>query len=322
MMQKEILDKLYEPFELKARPGQGGMTFKYVPSDDIVDRMNKVFMGDWSTEVVESEVIGDQVLIRVRVYAKDPRESDSKTYFHEGYASQLVAKYTQGPKTGQIIDIGNTYKSAMSKAIKTAVAKWGVGLYLEKGSVNVGSGVGSWGPPNIPTAVPEVKPVEYPKVATVTTPITTPSPPIVAPVATPIVAPVSAPVATPVNIPSGMPNTPVDVPTPEAKTTDPLGGVNTAAPVFTDDNVVVTQPNQSGGFNPPIDVVNPQGEVENLTDVQKVAIENIISVHGKDFIELASAALQRADLPNNVESLSYPDAVKIIQYGNNLNTGT
>ena len=314
-MQKEILDKLYEPFELKARPGQGGMTFKYVPSDDIVDRMNKVFMGNWSTEVVESEVIGDQVLIRVRVYAQDPNSSDSRQYWHEGYASQLIAKYTQGAKVGQIIDIGNSYKSAMSKAIKTAVAKWGVGLYLEKGSVNEGSGVGSWGPPNIPTTVPEIVPVEQPKILPVA-PVVVDAPVAPAPLA-------AAPVATPVNIPPGNPNIPF-APVPEAQTTDPLGAGTLSAPVFTDANVVVTKPNPSAGFNPPMGAIPGQGATaEGLTDVQKVAIENIMSVHSKPFAELAPAALQRTDnLPNSVEALSYQDAVKLIQYGNNLNAGS
>ena len=329
-MQKEILEKLYEPFELKSRIGVGNKIFKYVPSDDIVDRMNKVFMGEWSTEVVQSEVIEDQILIRVRVYVKDPSNADSKTYFHEGYASQLIAKYTQGVKTGQIIDIGNTYKSAMSKAIKTAVAKWGVGLYLEKGSVNEGSGAGSWGPPSIPTAAPEIKPVEQP--APMSAPVVLPTaPPIVVPVAAsgfppanaPVIAPVAAPVATPVNIPSGMPNIPMDTPVPVAPVADPLGGMPGSAPVFTDDNVVVTQPAPSAGFNPPVGSIPSQGAVENLTAVQKVAIENILSVHSKSFDELAPLALQRTDnIPSDIEKLSYQDAVKLIQYGNNLNTST
>jgi len=315
-MRKEILDQLYKPFELKARPGQGGLTFKYVPSDDVVDRMNKVFMGNWSTEVVEKEVVGDQVLIRVRVYAKDPDDTDPRQYWHEGYASQLIAKYTQGPKTGQIIDIGNTYKSAMSKAIKTAVAKWGVGLYLEKGSVNEGGSVGSWGPPNIPTTTPEIKPVEQPKIEPVAAPVTIP-------VAAPVAAPIAAPVAAPVNIPPGNPNIPFDTQVPKAKTTDSLGVGAAPAPVFTDDNVIVTQPNPSASFNPPVGPVDSQGVVESLTDVQKAAIDNIISVHGKRFDELAPAALQRTDnLPLAIENLSYQDAVKLIQYGNNLNTGS
>jgi hypothetical protein len=300
-MRKEILEALYEPFELKARPGQGNQTFKYVPSDDIVDRMNKVFRGEWSTEVVEKEVVEDQILIRVRVYAKDPDDTDPRQYWQEGYASQFVARFTQGPKSGKIIDIGNSYKSAMSKAIKTAVAKWGVGLYLEKGSVNEGSAVGSWSPPNIPAAIPESKPVEQ------FTPL----------VSAPVAAPAAAPVAVPANIPSGIPNIPFDTPV-----QNPVAAP-VAAPVFTDDNLVVTQPNIPTGFNPPVDSVPTSGAVENLTDVQKAAIENIISVHGKTFAELSSAALQRTDnLPTAPEALSYQDAVKLIQYGNNLNASS
>jgi len=301
-MQKEILEELYKPFELKARQGVGGKTFKYVPSDDIVDRMNKVFMGDWSTEVVEKEIIEDQILVRVRVYAKDPRETDAKMYWQEGYASQPIAKYTQGHKTGQIIDIGNSFKSAMSKAIKTAVAKWGVGLYLEKGSVNESDSAGSWGPPSIPTSVPEIKPVEQPKIEQ---------------------PPVSVPVAEPVNVPSDIPNSPFDIPTTTPKPAAPPEEVPGPAPVFTDDNVVVTQPNTTSSFNPPMGSVSTAGEVEKLTDVQKAAIENIMSVHNKTFAELASAALQRSDnLPSGPEVLDYPDAVKLIQYGNNLNTSS
>jgi len=300
-MQKEILEALYEPFELKARQGVGGKTFKYVPSDDIVDRMNKVFMGDWSTEVVEKEVIDDQILIRVRVWAKDPRSEDALVHWQEGYASQPIARFTQGVKSGQIIDIGNSYKSAMSKAIKTAVAKWGVGLYLEKGSVNEENSGGSWGPPNIPTSVPEVKPVEQPKIEQ-----------------PPVAVPVAAPVAAPTNVPSGMPNIPFDTPAPAAPQ-----GVPGPAPIFTDDNVVVTQPNAAASFNPPVSSVPDQGAVEKLTDVQKAAIENIMSVHNKTFAELASAALQRTDnLPMAAELLNYQDAVKLIQYGNNLNASS
>jgi len=301
-MRKEILEELYKPFELKARPGQGNQTFKYVPSDDIVDRMNKVFMGDWSTEVVEKEIIEDQILIRVRVYA----QTDTGMYWQEGYASQPIARFTQGPKSNKIIDIGNSYKSAMSKAIKTAVAKWGVGLYLEGGSINEEDAIGSWGPPNIPASVQETKPV----------PVTTPvAPPVVA---SPPPAPVVTPVATPVNVPSNAPfGIPMSAPAPTKAA--PLN----IPTMFSNDNVVVTQTNIPVGFNPPIQSVPTSVSVENLTDVQKAAIENIMSVHGKSFAELSSAALQRSDnLPNTLEALSYQDAVKLIQYGNNLNTSS
>ena len=141
--------------------------------------------------------------------------------------------------------------------------------------------------------------------------------PVAAPGAAPGAVPVAAPVAAPVNIPSGMPNIPFDTPV-QVPAAAPVN-----APVFTDANVVVTQPNQSASFNPPTDSIPVQGSMtEGLTDVQKVAIENIMSVHSKSFDELSAAALQRTDnLPTKLEDLSYQDAVKLIQYGNNLNAG-
>jgi len=309
-MQKEILDALYEPFELKARPGQGGQTFKYVPSDDIVDRMNQVFKGDWSTEVVEKEVIEDQILIRVRVIVKDPMDQDSMVYWQEGYASQAIARFTQGVRSGQIIDVGNSYKSAMSKAIKTAVARWGVGLYLEKGStdeadspdVNSDAGNAPFFPGinNAPAVSPTVPKVEQSS------------------------PPVKSPVAEPVNMPSNS-NIPFDIPfdtsTSKPAAPGPIKEEADPAPVFTDNNVVVTKGPGFPDFTPPVDSMPKSGVVENLTDVQKAAIDNIMSVHGKTFSELSAAALQRtSDLPASVESLSYQDAVKLIQYGNNLNS--
>lgn len=313
-MQREILEELYKPFELKARPGQGGQTFKYVPSDDIVDRMNRVFMGDWSTEVIEKEIIEDQILIRVRVYATDPSNADSKMHWQEGYASQPIARFTQGPKSNKIIDIGNSYKSAMSKAIKTAVAKWGVGLYLEGGSINEEDVDGSWGPPNIPTNIPETKSTPVP--APMAPPVAVPVAP---PISVPVPPPVAAPAATPINIPYDMPNIPFGT---EVKPPVPPIVMPSSAPIFTDDNVIVTRPNIPTGFNPPIHSVPTSAAVEEVTEVQKAAIENIMSVHRKSFAELSAAALQRTDnLPNALEALSYQDAVKLIQYGNNLNAG-
>lgn len=133
-MHLDILKELEAPFKLKARKGVGGKIFKYVPSEDIIDRMNKVFLGNWDTEVTDAKIIEDQILMCVRVYVTD--NIKGATYWQEGYASHPIARYTSGQNQGKIIDIGNAYKSAMSKAIKTACTRWGVGLYLEEGEAS------------------------------------------------------------------------------------------------------------------------------------------------------------------------------------------
>lgn len=309
-MKKEILDALYEPFELKARPGPGGKIFKYVPSDDIVDRMNKVFLGNWTTEVIKQEIIEDNILILVRVCVRDPLDPNSIEYCQEGFASQPIARFTQGNKAGQIIDIGNSYKSAMSKAIKTAVTRWGVGLYLEKESESLENA--PMVDNNISTGFEA--PMIPPTVQNTQTPVTQTMQP--QPVNNSTSNPITEPVATPINIPpeaeTSVPNIPVDMPA----QSPPVAN----APVFTDDNTIVTTQAPQTDFNPPVDSLPKSDDTERLTEVQKAAIDNIISVHGKSFEELVSVALERNnDLPQSIDSLSYKDAVKIIQYGNNLN---
>lgn len=277
-MHEETLKELYEPFELKSRKGVGGKTFNYVPSDDIVDRMNRVFQGNWTTEVMEAKIIEDHVIMRVRVTVTDPKsDSEEGWFFQEGYASQQVARYTFGDNVGKILDIGNSYKSAMSKAIKTAVAKWGVALHL------INKEAGQPGPS--PTAAP-------------LTPI--PSDMIIRDKVDPLNT-----VPAIKNVPSGPP--PIE----------DRGKVETsvsAPPVFTNDNIVEPRTAPPTEFTPPTD-----GTSRLISDVQKVAVETIMSVHNVDFNTLATEVLgQTGDVPEALDKVRYHDAVKLIQYGNNL----
>jgi len=286
-MDERILEQLYQPFELRERKGVGNKVFKYVTSEDIVDRMNKAFKGNWSTEVKKAEVIEDQVLMCVRVSAQDPTDADARLQWHDGYASHPIARYTSGPNNGKMIDIGNTYKSAMSKAIKTAVAKWGVALYLDQES-------------NSDAPTPDVP------VVTPTAPApTTPAKPKIEP---PVVA------GPPVGGPPIMKGPPIDTPSVSKSTMDGSPS-RFQPPVFTVDN---TDPSlKDGGLDIPSGLDGGGGE--KLTPVQRVAVETIMSVNNMTFHDLLVKSLLREDnLPQSLDDISYLDAVTIIQYGNNL----
>jgi len=284
-MHNDVLRELYKRFDLKAREGVGGRQFKYVPTEDIVNRMNEVFKGNWSTEVRDVEVVEDQVLMNVRVCVTD---SDGRTYCHEGYASHPLARYSSGVNKDKIIDIGNSYKSAMSKAIKTACTKWGVALYLEGGSED-SDDKDMPSSTEIPTAAPEtsVKP-----------------------------KPIASDIPTSIN-PAGVPTGPPmgsDIPK------------NTNEPVFTNENVVPlettvmdvpfnTQPDSETKEQPIEDAV------EKVTLVQKVAIETVMDVNDIKFSDLVAKALKGKTLPPTIDDVTYLDAVTIIQYGNHLRPG-
>jgi len=290
-MDERILKQLYEPFDLKERRGVGNKTFKYVPSEDIIDRMNKVFKGNWNTEVVHVERVEDQILIRVKVTVRDPDISENTGYFQEGYASHQLARYTSGPNKDKLMDIGNSYKSAMSKAIKTAVSKWGVGLYLESESDLV-----SMSSP-------------FPEMSVEKSEVSTPSVPNFE---------VPGSTLTPASDPFEMP--PFDIPpsTPEvSKLASPDPVFDTP---FDEGPPIVTSPVSDVVPNTQAsDFIVPPEKNECLTDIQKVAIETHMATYDMTLQELAKLTLQRTEnLPTSLDTIPYQDAVKIIQNGNNL----
>ena len=293
-MKPEVLSELYRPFKLKSRQGLGGKTFQYVPSEDIIHRMNVVFGGNWSTEVTLEKIVDEQVLMCVRVtVAVLSEDSDYDHYFsQEGYASHPIARYTQGNNSGKIIDIGNVYRSAMSKAIKTACAKWGVGLYLDgsnrllldgtrgeerKPEITPTPSVTTDVPAEIPIAGGMDNSMPFPNIPTETP--TTATPPTAAPA-------VTAPVVT-----ESQPTT-FDAP-----------------PVFTNENVVT---------NASTDLQPPKAGVEMITPVQKVAIETSMGFNNIAYTELVSMALERSDDLPDIDHLTYDEAVKLIQCSNRL----
>ena len=72
---------------------------------------------------------------------------------------------------------------------------------------------------------------------------------------------------------------------------------------------------------PPVEVIGSESDqaVTMLTDVQKIAIEQTMSINNFTFEELAAKALGRTDnLPKSIDELTYSDAVKLIQHGNDL----
>jgi len=307
-MKEEILKALYEPFDVKERRGVGNKMFKYVPAEDIVDRMNRVFKGQWSTKVHKTEIIEDQILICVRVCvvtATDGEKSYDQEFCQDGYASQQLMRYTSGQNSGKIMDIGNAYKSAMSKAIKTAVSKWGVGLYLESDDIddNAVSDI-----PSFTTTTPQRISANTSNIPKSTSSMI--GPPIDG-------ASVPNPVEVKQNKPSVIPVPPVGgIPT-GPPVSPPMGGGSTFKnhpPMFTVENN--NTGNDSSGFDIPS---SGSTGIEKITDVQRVAVETLMNVHNISFNDLLNKALKRTDnLPTALDTISYLDAVTIIQYGNNL----
>ncbi|MGD9157231.1 MAG: hypothetical protein PVG39_02380 [Desulfobacteraceae bacterium] len=351
-MDNNILDCLYADFDVKERIGTGNTMYKYIPNEDVIDRMNKVFQGCWDTEVIQKEIIEDQLILELRVYVLDP--TTNQKFFQTGFGSHHIARYKSGPNTGKIIDIGNVFKSASAKAIVNACTRWGVGLFKDA----MGSGVKENTMPNIPTMsnptipddtttvanstgfVPPPAPMPVPEPAS-QQPVTPPAPQMTAP--SPVNPPVpqesSVETTTTFSAPE-VPNQPVsaDIPivqTPEVPTPNPAPPV--AAP---EPNSIPMPPNVPKLPEPAIGqpVNTPAApapepsmaapdlpfsknglDAINISDVQRVAINGILSRNNVEYEALVADAFKENGVDKPVpaqENLSYNEAVIIIKYGN------
>lgn len=335
-MHENIIEDLYEKFNLSTRQGTGGMTFKYVPNEDVINRMNTVFKGDWSTYVKFRDIVDDQVILEVEVKVVDP--DTQMTHSHTGFGSQQIMRYNSGPNQGKIIDIGNGYKGALAKAIVNACTRWGVGLFKENdpaGPVEMPSvpTMQSQLPSvSTPTPMPPVQP-PAPDTATAPMPVmpTTTADPMPAPPIT-TTAPAMVMEVPTVPMPAVVAPPPTMAVPPMAETTTTFPPpVHPDQPVVADLQITQAIPTAMPAEIPKIPApiagtpqappVSPAGGLDsvNISDVQKVALNGLLTMNNANYDELAVEAFQANGMTKAVpprEKLSYEEAVTVIKFGN------
>lgn len=309
-------EALYKGFEnIPTRRGRGG-SYSYIRWQDVADRMNEVFGTNWSSEVMSQDIIGANIIVRVRVSVYDP--TTQRVSIQEGFG---------GAPNDAANEAGNPFKSAYSKALKDACKKWGVGLYLDEDEDN--SPAGNPVAPSIPTGYIG-KEVGVP-----------PTPPISdqGPVFTPLPPESVLPVA-----PILMEDPGVFVPTPPTSMAPPVpsGGMPLPPGVAMG---LSTQPMANSMGSPPPTTPYPEspptppkpislkddmpmskvntihtGEPEYISDVQKAALQSILSIKGVEYEALAQEAfefngLSISPIPSP-DKLTYQEAVYVVKYGN------
>ena len=313
-------EALYKPFEeVDKRQGRGGY-YDYIKWRHVADRMNEVFDGKWSSEVV-SEITSDtEIVIRVAVSIMD---ANNQAFTQEGYGGAAVR---QGEEPG------TAYKSAYSKALKDACRKWGVGLYLDgDGSdattstynapaqpMSPPTGVSMPAPISQPSPVQQPAPIQQPEPVKQPAPVQqemqSPSPPT-PPVTNTGPAPVQgnpSPPAAPSSIGTGMP-APISMGTNAGMA--PPAAVTNEPPAQT--QPATQAPAQSNDASP--------DEPGTLTEVQKMAIKHMGKTRGLEddasvlanIVNVKESGLDRQ--VNSLEDLSYIEAVAVIKYIKVLN---
>ena len=125
--------ELSEPFapEVEKVLKKGGASLTYIPVSEVINRLNKVFGIDgWSSEIIKCErdqLDPDFIVACVRLTAVVDSDRYG-TVSKDGYGGQKIKRM----KTGDIVDLGDEFKGAVSDALKKAAQQFGIGLYLAR----------------------------------------------------------------------------------------------------------------------------------------------------------------------------------------------
>lgn len=123
--------QLIEPFqpEMERTITKSGTQLTYIPISEVINRLNKVLgVKSWSFTVVScarDQIDPDFVVAHVRI---GWHEVGEQCVYRDGIGGQKIKRNKQG----QIIDLGDECKGAISDALKKAAQTLGVGLYLAR----------------------------------------------------------------------------------------------------------------------------------------------------------------------------------------------
>jgi hypothetical protein len=120
-MNRALLEKPFEPSQIKQRQGNFGHILDYVEGHVVTSRLNDAFDGNWTFEIVKYRILKD--IDEVLVLGKLTAEGVTKMAF-----GSKVIERSKDAKV--IISLGDDLKAASTDALKKAASLLGVGLYL------------------------------------------------------------------------------------------------------------------------------------------------------------------------------------------------
>ena len=118
------------PKEVERQLKKGGTSLTYIPVSEVISRLNKVLGFDgWAYEIIkcERDALDPEFIVahvRLSVLSKD----DFTNVVKDGFGGQKIKR----TKAGDIVDLGDEFKGAVSDALKKAAQALGVGLYLAR----------------------------------------------------------------------------------------------------------------------------------------------------------------------------------------------
>jgi hypothetical protein len=111
---------------------KGGASLTYIPVSEVITRLNKVLgIDSWSFNILSCErdaIDPDYIVAHVRLMWHTDGTRPENAVVRDGFGGQKIKR----TKTGDIVDLGDEMKGAVSDALKKAAQTLGVGLYLAR----------------------------------------------------------------------------------------------------------------------------------------------------------------------------------------------
>ena len=120
-MNREMLEKPFDPSQIKQREGNFGKMLDYVEGHSIIKRLNDAFEANWSFAIIKHDILQetDEVIVLGELSAG----GIVKTQFGS-------SKITRARESGEMISLSDDLKAAATDALKKAATLLGVGLHL------------------------------------------------------------------------------------------------------------------------------------------------------------------------------------------------
>lgn len=121
------------PKEVERTLSKSGTRLTYIPVSEVINRLNKILGVDsWNYRIVKCErdaLDPDFVVAHVTLEVSfQTADGYTKYVVRDGFGGQKIKR----TKQGDIVDLGDEMKGAVSDALKKAAQTLGVGLYLAR----------------------------------------------------------------------------------------------------------------------------------------------------------------------------------------------
>ena len=123
-MNRELLEKPFDPGQIKQREGNFGKSLDYIEGHSVIQRLNDAFEAKWSFSILKHEILKetDEVVVL--------GELRSGNVIKTQFGSSCI---TRNRETGDSISLADDFKAAATDSLKKCATLLGVGLSLYNG---------------------------------------------------------------------------------------------------------------------------------------------------------------------------------------------